>query len=77
MTEMKIAMVKLLQKFKVEFDETTKIDLVNGDMFLFNFSHLNIRFVERYSDGLLLHIIVIIQNMNTTANLSRPFKRFK
>ena len=50
MTEMKIAMVKLLQKFKVEFDETTRIDLVNGDMFLFNFSQLNIRFVKRYSD---------------------------
>ena len=43
MTEMKIAMVKLLQKFKVEFDETTKIDIVISDMFLFNFSHLNIR----------------------------------
>ena len=28
---------------QVEFDETTKIDLVIGDMFLFNFSHLNIR----------------------------------
>ena len=47
MTEMKIALVKLLQKFKIEFDETTKIDLLDGDMFLYSFAHLNIKFVRR------------------------------
>ena len=47
MTEMKMAMVKLLQKFKVEFDETTKIELMKGDVFLFSFPQLNIRFIRR------------------------------
>jgi len=47
MTEMKLAVVKLLQKFKVEFDETTKIELLKGDMFLFSFPQLNIRFTRR------------------------------
>jgi len=47
MAEIKIAMVKLLQKFRVEFDETTKIDLLNGDMFLFSFPRMNIRFIKR------------------------------
>ena len=47
MTEMKMAVVKLLQKFKVEFDETTKIELLKGDMFVFSFPKLNIRFIRR------------------------------
>ena len=47
MTEMKLAVVKLLQKFKVEFDETTKIELLKGDLFLFSFPQLNIRFIRR------------------------------
>ena len=47
MTEMKLAVVKLLQKFKVEFDETTKIELLKGDLFLFSFPQLNIRFTRR------------------------------
>ena len=47
MTEIKIAMVKLLQKFKVEFDETTRLDLLKGDMFLFSFPRMNIRFIKR------------------------------
>ena len=47
MTEMKMAVVKLLQKFKVEFDQTTKIELLKGDMFLFSFPQLNIRFIKR------------------------------
>ena len=47
MTEMKMAVVKLLQKFKVEFDETTKMDILKGDMFLFSFPQLNIRFIRR------------------------------
>ena len=47
MTEMKMAVVKLLQKFKVEFDETTKIELLKGDLFLFSFPNLNIRFIRR------------------------------
>ena len=47
MTEMKLAVVKLLQKFKVECDETTKIELLKGDMFLFSFPQLNIRFIRR------------------------------
>ena len=47
MTEMKMAVVKLLQKFKVECHETTKIELMKGEMFLFSFPQLNIRFIRR------------------------------
>ena len=47
MTEMKIAMVKLLQKFRLENDETTKIELLKGDMFLFSYDKVNIRMYKR------------------------------
>ena len=47
MTEMKIAMVKLLQKFRLENDETTKIELLNGDMAMLAYDKVNIRMYKR------------------------------
>ena len=47
MTEMKIAMVKLLQKFRLENDETTKIELLNGDLAMLAYDKVNIRMYKR------------------------------
>jgi len=47
MTEIKIAMVKMLQKFRLETDETTKIELLNGDMLILSFKNINIRMYKR------------------------------
>lgn len=47
MTEIKIAMVKILQKFRLEADESTKIELLNGDMLILSFKNVNIRMHKR------------------------------
>ena len=47
MTEMKIAIVKLLQKFRLENDETTKIELLNGDLAMLAYDKVNIRMYKR------------------------------
>ena len=50
MVEIKIAMVKLLRRFRLETDETTRLELLNGDMFMYSFSGINLRLVMRDTD---------------------------
>ena len=47
MTEMKIAMVKLLQKFTLETDENSVIQLLDGDMFLYGYPDFSLKFIKR------------------------------
>ena len=47
MTEMKIAIVKLLQKFTLHLDEDSKIETLKGDMFLFSYPDFKLKFVKR------------------------------
>ena len=47
MTEMKIAIVKLLQKFTLHLDEDSKIETLKGDMFLFSYPDFKLKFVRR------------------------------
>ena len=47
MSEMKVAMVKLLHNYRLEWDERTSLELQKGDMFLFSFPNINLRFVQR------------------------------
>ena len=50
MVEVKIAMVKLLRRFILETDETTRLELLNGDMFMYSFSGINLRLLRRDTD---------------------------
>ena len=47
MTEMKIAIVKLLQKFTLHLDEDSKIETLKGDMFLFSYPDFKLKFMRR------------------------------
>ena len=47
MTEMKIAMVKLLQKFTLEPDAGSEIKLLDGDMFLYSYPDFSLKFIKR------------------------------
>ena len=47
MTEMKIAIVKLLQKFTLHLDDVSKIETLKGDMFLFSYPDFTLKFVKR------------------------------
>ena len=47
MSEMKVAMVKLLHNYRLEWDERTSLELQKGDMFLFSFPGIKLRFVQR------------------------------
>ena len=47
MSEMKVAMVKLLHNYRLEWDESTELKLQKGDMFLFRFPCVKLRFVKR------------------------------
>jgi len=41
-------MTKLLQKFTLQLDEdTSKIELLKGDMFMFTYNDFNLKFVSR------------------------------
>ena len=47
MTEMKIAMVKLLQNFTLETDVNSEIKLLNGDMFMYGYPDFGLKFIRR------------------------------
>ena len=48
MTEMKIAMAKLLQKFTLHLDaNTSKIELLKGDMFMYSYNDFKLKFISR------------------------------
>ena len=47
MTEMKIAMVKLLQKFTLETNANSEIKLLDGDMVLYNYPDFSLKFIKR------------------------------
>ena len=47
MIEMKIAMVKLLQKFTLALEKNSKIEPLNGDLFLYSFPDFPLRFMKR------------------------------
>ena len=47
MTEMKIAMVKLLQNFTLETDVNSEIKLLNGDMFMYGYPDFCLKFIRR------------------------------
>ena len=47
MTEMKIAIVKLLQNFTLETDVNSEIKVLNGDMFMFSYPDFNLKFIKR------------------------------
>ena len=49
MTEMKIAIVKLLQNFTLETDVNSEIKLMNGDMFMFSYPDFNLKFIKSLS----------------------------
>ena len=47
MSEMKVAMVKLLHNYKLEWDESSALEIQTGDMFLLRFPSVKLRFVQR------------------------------
>jgi len=47
MTEMKIAMVKLLQKFTLETNANSEIKLLDGDMFMYGYPDFSLTFIKR------------------------------
>jgi len=47
MTEMKIAMVKLLQKFTLETNANSEIKLLDGDMFMYGYPDFSLKFIKR------------------------------
>ena len=47
MVEMKIAMVKLLQKFTPALDENSKIEILKGDQFLYSYNDFDLKFNKR------------------------------
>ena len=47
MVEMKIAMVKLLQKFTPALDANSKIEPYKGDLFLYSYPDFNLKFNKR------------------------------
>ena len=47
MSEMKVAMVKLLHNYKMCWDDSTNLQQQKGDMFLFRFPSIKLRFIRR------------------------------
>ena len=47
MTEMKIAMVKLLQNFTIETNSESEIKPLDGDMFMFSYPDFSLNFIKR------------------------------
>ena len=47
MVEMKIALVKLLQKFTPALDENSKLEILKGDQFLYSYNDFDLKFVKR------------------------------
>ena len=47
MVEMKIAMVKLLQNFTPTLTDTSKIEVLKGDLFLYNYPDFDLKFLKR------------------------------
>ena len=47
MVEMKIAMTKLLSKFKMEANEKTKLELRKGDQFLLSYDQILVSVFSR------------------------------
>ena len=47
MIEMKIAMVKLLQKFTLTLEKNSKIEILKGDLFMYSYPDFPLRFVKR------------------------------
>ena len=47
MIEMKIAMVKLLQKFTLETNANSEIKLLDGDMFMYGYPDFSLKFIKR------------------------------
>ena len=47
MSEMKVAMVKLLHNYKMCWDDSTNLQHQKGDMFLFTFPSIKLRFIRR------------------------------
>jgi len=47
MSEMKVAMVKLLHNYKICWDDSTNLQLHKGDLFLFTFPSIKLRFIRR------------------------------
>ena len=47
MSEMKVAMVKLLHNYKLEWDVSSALEIQTGDMFLLRFPSVKLRFVQR------------------------------
>ena len=47
MTEMKIATVKLLQRFTLETNENSEIKLLDGDMFMYGYPDFSLKFIKR------------------------------
>jgi len=53
MTEMKIAMVKLLQNFTLETDVNSEIKLLDGDMFMYGYPDFSLKFMKREFNTLI------------------------
>lgn len=47
MAEMKMALAKVLSKFRVEADETTKIEFQKGDQAMMSYTGIHVRMVHR------------------------------
>jgi cytochrome P450 len=47
MIEMKIAMAKLLAKFKIVDTPVTRLDILKGDPFLFSYDHVHVKLEPR------------------------------
>lgn len=50
MIEMKIAMVKLLQKFTLTLEKNSKIETLKGDLFMYSYPDFPLRFVKRHEN---------------------------
>ena len=49
MAEMKMALAKVLSKFRVEADEKTKIEFLKGDQAMMSYTGIHVRMVHRWS----------------------------
>jgi len=47
MAEMKMALAKVLSKFRVEADEKTKIEFLKGDQAMMSYTGIHVRMVHR------------------------------
>ncbi len=47
MTEIKICLAKLLNRFKLEMDPETRLDMKKGSLAFLNYDEFKLRFLER------------------------------